>query len=85
MDGSHDEFFDLEEVEALAKRKLKKPVITLKIRLGFACVSCTAHVANSVSLSIYAADSAADLTMLSGVGLRLLCRRGRHRKHGPRQ
>lgn len=26
MDGSHDEFFDLEEVEALAKKKLKKPV-----------------------------------------------------------
>ena len=26
MGGSHDEFYDLEEVEALAKRKLKKPV-----------------------------------------------------------
>ena len=26
MDGSHDEFFDLEEVEAMAKQKLKKPV-----------------------------------------------------------
>ena len=26
MGGSHGEFYDLEEVEALAKRKLKKPV-----------------------------------------------------------